>query len=166
MGRPDQGNKAQTPVGCSHDTGVSTGPGYGSYGGSCSGYSEGSRVCVGAGDSAAGAAVHELRRPLGTLHGVGGVAWRPRKRRSVRRGLRRRDGHVGRMVGVLGMAWRSGSYCFEGYAELQVTVYWGHGGMRGGSRVHMVGVPGKRGGTWEPCSGGAAESHGGTGVSP
>ena len=30
----------------------------------------GSTVCVGAGDSAAGAAVHELRRPLGTLHGV------------------------------------------------------------------------------------------------
>ena len=25
MGRPDQGNKAQTPVGCSHGTGVSTG---------------------------------------------------------------------------------------------------------------------------------------------
>ena len=25
MGRPDQGNKAQTPVGYSHDTGVSTG---------------------------------------------------------------------------------------------------------------------------------------------
>ena len=42
--------------------------------GSCSGYSEGSRVCMGAGDSAAGAAVHELRRPLGTLHGVGGAA--------------------------------------------------------------------------------------------
>ena len=25
MGRPDQGNKAQTPVGCSHGTEVSTG---------------------------------------------------------------------------------------------------------------------------------------------
>ena len=25
MGRPDQGNKAQTPIGYSHDTGVSNG---------------------------------------------------------------------------------------------------------------------------------------------
>ena len=95
------------------------------------------------------------------------------------------------MVGVLGMAWRSGS-CYqegyvelqmtvyghggmrggtgrcslEGYAELQVTVDWGHGGMRGSTGVRMVGVPGTRGGTGEPYCGGNAESHGGTGVSP
>ena len=47
-----------------------------------------------------------------------------------------------------------------------MTVYWGHGGMRGSTGVGMVGVPGKRGGTGEPYSGGSAESHGGTGVSP
>ena len=95
------------------------------------------------------------------------------------------------MVGVLGMAWRSGR-CYqegyaelkvrmydhggmrggtgrcslEGYAELQVMVYWGHGGMRGSTGVRMVGVPGARGGAGEPCCGGTAESHGGTGVSP
>ena len=61
------------------------------------------------------------------------------------------------MVGVLRMAWRSGRCCLEGYAELQATVYWGHGGMRGSTRVRMVGIPGKRGGTEEPYSGGAAE---------
>ena len=70
------------------------------------------------------------------------------------------------MVGVLGMAWRSGRCWLKGYAELQVTVYWGHGVMRGSTWVRMVGVPGKRGVTGEPYSGGAAESHGGTGVSP
>ena len=70
------------------------------------------------------------------------------------------------MVGVLGMAWRSGRCCHEGYAELQVTVYWCHGGMRGGTWVRMVGVSRTRGGTGEPYSGGKAESHGGTGVSP
>ena len=31
------------------------------------------------------------------------------------------------MVGVLGMVWRSGRCCHEGYAELQMTVYWRHG---------------------------------------
>ena len=70
------------------------------------------------------------------------------------------------MVGVLRMAWRSGRCCLEGYAELQVTVYWGHGSMRGSTGVRTVGVSGKRGGTGGPYSGGAAESHGGTGVSP
>ena len=35
------------------------------------------------------------------------------------------------MVGVLRMTWRSRRSCLEGYAELQVTVYWAHGGMRG-----------------------------------
>ena len=96
------------------------------------GCSGGSQVCGGASDIAAGAAVHALRRPLGALHGVAGAAGRPRKRRSVQRGLRWRDGQVDRMVGVLGMAWRSGRCCHEGYAELKVTVY-GHGGMRGGT---------------------------------
>ena len=37
------------------------------------------------------------------------------------------------MVGVLGMAWRSGRCYHEGYAEWKVTVYWRHGGMRGGT---------------------------------
>ena len=95
------------------------------------------------------------------------------------------------MVGVLGMAWRSGR-CYhegyaelpmtvyghggmrggtgrcslEGYAELQVTVDWGHGGIRGSTGVRMVGVPGTRGGTGELYCGGTAESHGCTGVSP
>ena len=95
------------------------------------------------------------------------------------------------MVGVLGMAWRSGR-CYqqgyaelkvtmydhggmrggtgrcslEGHAELRVTVYWGHRGMRGSTGVRMVGVPGARGGTGAPYCGGTAESHGGIGVSP
>ena len=146
---------------------------------------------MGASDIATGAAVHALRRPLGALHGVAGAACRPWKQRNVQRGLRRRDGQVDRMVGVLGMAWRSGR-CYqegyaelkvtmygrggmrggigrcslEGYAELQVTVYWGNGGMRGSTGVRMVGVPGMRGGTGELYCEGNAESHGGTGVSP
>ena len=70
------------------------------------------------------------------------------------------------MVGVLGVAWRSGRCCLEGYAELQVTVYWDQGGMRGSTGVCMGGVSGKRGGTGEPYSGSATGSHGGTGVSP
>ena len=70
------------------------------------------------------------------------------------------------MGGILGMAWRSGRCYPEGYAELRVTVYWAHGGMRGGTGVRMVGVPGKRGGTGKRYSGDAAESHGGSGVSP
>ena len=60
------------------------------------------------------------------------------------------------MVGVLRMAWRCGRCCHEGYAELQVTVYWRHGGMRGGTGVRMVGVSRTRGGTGEPYCGGNA----------
>ena len=70
------------------------------------------------------------------------------------------------MVGVLGVAWRSGRCCHEGYVALQVTVYWDRRGMLGSTGVRMVGVPGKRGGTGEPYSGGTTGSHGGTGVSP
>ena len=47
------------------------------------------------------------------------------------------------MVGVLGMAWRSGRCCLEEYAELQMTVYWRQGGMRGGTGVRMVGDRGR-----------------------
>ena len=47
-----------------------------------------------------------------------------------------------------------------------MTVYWRHGGMRGGTGVRMVGVQGIRGGTGEPYCGDNAGSHGGTGVSP
>ena len=67
------------------------------------------------------------------------------------------------MAGVLETAWRSGRSTHEGYAEFKVTVYWRHGGMRGGAGVRMVRV---RGGTGEPYRGGAAGMHGGTGVSP
>ena len=70
------------------------------------------------------------------------------------------------MVGVLGVAWRSRRCCLEGYVELQVTVCWDHGGMRGSTGVSMMGVPGKRGGTGEPYSGSATGSHGGIGVLP
>ena len=69
------------------------------------------------------------------------------------------------MVGVLRMAWRSGRCFVEGYAELQVTVHWGHRGMRGSTGVRMVGVPAKCGGTGEPYSGCTTGSRGGTGVS-
>ena len=105
---------------------------------------------MGASDIVTGATVHALRHPLGVLHGVTGAACRPRKRRSVHRGLRRRDRQVDRMAGVLDMVWRSGRSYQEGYAELKVTVYWRHGGMRGGTGVRMVGVQGIRGGTREP----------------
>ena len=64
------------------------------------------------------------------------------------------------------MAWRSGRCSLEGYAELWVTMYCGHGSMRGSTGARMVGVPRKRGGTGQPYSGGTAELHGGTGVSP
>ena len=67
------------------------------------------------------------------------------------------------MAGVLETAWQSGRSTHERYAEFKVTVYWCHGGMRGGTWVRTVRV---RGGTGEPYSGGAAGMHGGTGVSP
>ena len=67
------------------------------------------------------------------------------------------------MAGVLGMAWRFGRNTHRGYAEFKVTVYWRHGGIRGGTGVRMVTV---RGGTEEPYCGGAVGVHGGTGVSP
>ena len=70
------------------------------------------------------------------------------------------------MAGVLEMAWRSGRSYQDGYAELKVTVYWRHGGMRGGTGVRMVGVQGIRGGTGEPYRGDNAGSHCSTGVSP
>ena len=41
------------------------------------------------------------------------------------------------MVGVLRMGGDFWRCCLEGYAELQVTVYWCHGGMRGGTGVFM-----------------------------
>ena len=71
-----------------------------------------------------------------------------------------------RMAGVLEVAWRSGRSYHEGYEEFKATVYWRHGGMRGGTGVRMVGVQGIRGGTGEPYCGGATGSHGGTGLSP
>ena len=121
---------------------------------------------MGASNIATGATVHALRYPLGALQGVAGAACRPRKRRGVHRGLRRRDRPVDRMVGVLEMVWRSGRCYHEGYTELQVTVYWRHGDMCSGTGVCMAGVQGIRGGTGEPYSGDNEGSHGGTGVSP
>ena len=79
MGRPGQHNKAQTPVGYSHGTGVSTGGlGTAVLGVVARGCA---RSCLGAGDIVAGGTVHVLRRPLGVLHGVAGTACRPRERR-------------------------------------------------------------------------------------
>ena len=42
------------------------------------------------------------------------------------------------MAGVPEKAWRSGRSTHEGYAEFKVTVYWRHGGMRGGTGVRVV----------------------------
>ena len=73
MGRPDQGSKAQTPVGYSHGTGVSTGvPGNGSIGSGCPGYTGGARSCLGAYDIVAGATVHALRAPWECYTGLRG----------------------------------------------------------------------------------------------
>ena len=54
------------------------------------------------------------------------------------------------MVGVLGEAWRTGRCCLKGYAGLQVTVYWDHGGVRGSTGVCIGRVSEKRGGIGEP----------------
>ena len=79
MGR--QGNKAQTPVGYSHGTRVSTGGLATAVSGVVARDTPGVHVVVlGAGDIVAGATVHALRRPLGVLHGVAGTACRPRER--------------------------------------------------------------------------------------
>ena len=45
------------------------------------------------------------------------------------------------MVCVLGMAWRCGRCCHEGYVASQMTVYWDHGGAspKDGERHHGVG---------------------------
>ena len=67
------------------------------------------------------------------------------------------------MAGILETAWRTGRSTHKGHAEFKVTVYWGLGGIHGGTGVRTVGV---RGGTREPYSGGAAGMHGGTGMSP
>ena len=67
------------------------------------------------------------------------------------------------MAGVVETAWQPGRSTHGGHVEFQVTVYRCLGGIRGGTGVRTVGV---RGGTWETYSGGAAEKHGGTGVSP
>ena len=52
------------------------------------------------------------------------------------------------MAGILETAWWSGRSTHEGYADFKVTVYWRHGGMRGGTGVRMVreyaAVPGSR----------------------
>ena len=71
-----------------------------------------------------------------------GLGKQPEAQEAAKCTSRRRDGQVDSMVGVLRMTWRSGRCCLEGYAELQVTVYWGHGGMRGSNGVRMVGVTG------------------------
>ena len=65
------------------------------------------------------------------------------------------------MAGVLETAWQPGRSTHGGHVKFKVTVYWRLGGIRGGTGVRTVGVPG---GTREPYSGGAAGKHGGTGV--
>ena len=70
MGRPDQGNKAQTPVGYSHGTGVSTG-----------GLATAILGVVARDTPGVHGVVWGLRRPLGVLHRVAGTACRPRERR-------------------------------------------------------------------------------------
>ena len=67
------------------------------------------------------------------------------------------------MADVVETAWQPGRSAHGGHVEFQVTVYRRLGGIRGGTGVRTVGV---RGSTGEPYSGGAAEKHGGTGVSP
>ena len=67
------------------------------------------------------------------------------------------------MAGVLETAWQPGRSAHGGHVEFQVMVYSRLGGIRGGIGVRTVGV---RGGTGERYSGGAAEKHGGIGVSP
>ena len=67
------------------------------------------------------------------------------------------------MAGVVETEWQPGRSAHGGQVEFQVTVYRRLGGIRGGTGVRTVGI---RGGTGEPYSGGAAEKHGGTGVSP
>ena len=82
MGRPDQGNKAQTPVGYSHGTGVSTGGLATAVPGVDARVTPGVHVFVwGAGDVVAGATEYALRCPQGVLLGVAGSACRPRERR-------------------------------------------------------------------------------------
>ena len=70
------------------------------------------------------------------------------------------------MQDVLGIAWRYGRCCHEGYVVLQMAVYLDHGGTRGSTEVRMLGVPRKRGATRVPYSGSATGSHGSNGVSP
>ena len=67
------------------------------------------------------------------------------------------------MAGVVETAWQPRGTAHGGHVEFQVTVYRRLGGICGGIGVRTVVV---RGGTGEPYSGGAAEKHGGTGVSP
>ena len=61
MGRPAQGNKAQTPVGYSHGTGVSTGGLATAVFGVVARDTPGVHGVVWAGDIVAGATVHALR---------------------------------------------------------------------------------------------------------
>ena len=67
------------------------------------------------------------------------------------------------MAGVMETAWQPGRSTHGGHMEFQVTVYRRLGGIRGRTGARRVGV---RSGIGEPYSGGAAEKHGGTGVSP
>ena len=84
MGRPDQGNKAQTPIGYSHGTGVSTGGPVTAVMGLSLGYSGGYKVGKKARRScnATGVAVNWMgndRRPSpGTAGGALGLPVAPR----------------------------------------------------------------------------------------
>ena len=57
------------------------------------------------------------------------------------------------MAGVVETTWQHGRSAHGGHVEFQVAAYWSLGPKRGGTGIRTVGV---RGGTGEPCSGGAA----------
>ena len=57
------------------------------------------------------------------------------------------------MASVVETAWQPGGSAHRGHVEFQVAEYWSLGGQRGGTGIRKAGV---RGGTGEPCSGGAA----------
>ena len=175
MGRPDQGNKAQTPVGYSHGTGASTG---------------GLATAVRGVDARVSPGVHGFvwGRQVDRMAGVLETAWR--SGRSAHGGYAEfkiaaywrhggiRGGTGDRMVGVRGGTGDRMVGVRGGTGDRMAGVRSGTGdrmmGVRGGTGDRAVDVRGDtgdrmvgvRGGTGEPYCGGATGLHGGTGVSP
>ena len=175
MGRPDQGNKAQTPVGYSHGTGASTG---------------GLATAVREVDARVTPGVHGFvwGRQVDRMAGVQETAWRSGRsahggyaefkiaaywRHGGMRGgtgdrmVGVRGGTGDRMVGVRGGTGDRMAGVRSGTGDRMMGVRGGTGDravdVRGDTGDRMVGV---RGGTGEPYCGGATGLHGGTGVSP